>query len=92
MGLWLKILWVRYQELIPQVRGQLEAVTKEFAQGSRKTDLDGCLSVMNSELRKAEDGLTQYDSWSADPVAITLRVKVDNLQQARVVLVALKGG
>jgi len=92
MGLWLKILWVKYKELIPQVREQLEVVTKEFAQGSRKTDLDGCLSVMDSELRKAEDAVTQYGSLSTDPAAVTLRTKIYDLRQARVVLVALKGG
>jgi len=91
MGLWLKILWLKYRELIPQVREQLEAVTKEFAQGTRKTDLDACLSVMDSELRKAEDALAQYDSRSTDPAAIALRTEIDNLQQARVALVALKG-
>jgi len=92
MGLWLKILWVKYKELTPQVREQLEAVTKEFTQSSRKTDLDGCLSVMGSELRKAEDAMTQYDSWSINPAAIALRTKIDDLRQARVALAALMGG
>ena len=91
MGLWLKILWVKYKELIPQVREQLETATKEFAQGSRKTELDACLSVMDSELRKAKDALIKYDSWPANPAAIALKTKIDNLQQARAALVALKG-
>ena len=91
MGLWLKILWVKYKELIPRVQEQLETVTKEVAQGSRRADLDACLLVMNSELKKAEDALIRYDSWSTDPDAIALRTKINNLQQARVALVALKG-
>ena len=91
MGLWLKILWLEYKDLIPRVREQLEMVTKEFAQGGRRVDLDTCLLVMDSESRKAEDGLTKYSSWSTDPAAIALRTKVDNLRQARVALVALKG-
>ena len=91
MVLWLAILWLKY-ELIPQVQEQLEAVTKEVAQGRRRTDLDMYLSVMDSELRKAEDALTQYNTWSTDPAAIALRTKIDNLQQARVSLVALKRG
>ena len=91
MWLWLNVLWVRYQELIPQVREQLETVTKEFAQGGRKTDLDACLSVMDSESRKAEDVLTKYSMRPTEPAAISLRTKIDGLQQARVALVALKG-
>jgi len=50
------------------------------------------LSVMDSELRKAEDTLTQYNTWSTDKAAIALRTKIDNLQQARVSLIALKRG
>ena len=92
MVLWLAILWLKYKELIPQVQEQLETVTKEVAQGRRRTDLEMYLSVMDSELRKAEDALTQYNTWSTDPAAIALRTKIDNLQQARVTLVALKRG
>jgi len=55
----LAILWLKYKELIPEVREQLETVTKEVAQ-DRRTDLDMYLSVMDSELRKAEDALTQF--------------------------------
>jgi len=92
MVLWLAILWLKYKELIPEVREQLETVTKEVAQGRRRTDLDMYLSVMDSESRKAEDALTQYDALSTDPVAIALRTKIDNLQQARASLVAFKRG
>jgi len=92
MGLWFNVLWLKYKELTPQVREQLETVTKEFAQGSRKTDLGMCLSVMDSELRKAGDALTQSNMRPTDPAAIALGTKIDNLQQARVALVALKGG
>jgi len=92
MVLWLAILWLKHKELIPEVREQLETVTKEVAQGRRRTDLDMYLSVMDSELRKAEDALTQYNTWSTDPAAIALRTKIDNLQQARASLVALKRG
>jgi len=41
------------------VQEQLETVTKEVAQGGRRTDLDMYLSVIDSELRKAEDALIQ---------------------------------
>ena len=92
MVLWLAILWLKYKELIPQVQEQLEMVTKEVAQGRRRTDLDMYLSVMDSELRKAEDALTQYNTWSTDPAALALRTKINNLQQARVSLVTLKRG
>ena len=89
---WLAILWLKYKELIPEVQEQLEAVRKEVAQGRRRTDLDMYLSVMDSELRKAKDVLTQYNTWSTNPAAITLRTKINNLQQARVLLVTLKRG
>ena len=90
--LWLMILWLKHQELIPEVRMQLETVTKEVAQGKRKTDLNMYLSVMDSELRKADDALKQYNTWSTDPAAIDLRKKIDNLQHAKVTLVAIKRG
>ena len=90
MVLWLAVLWLKYKELIPQVQEQLETVTKEVAQGRRRTDLDMYLSAMDSELGKTEDALTRYDTLSNDPAA--LRTKVDNLRQARTSLLALKGG
>ena len=92
MVLWLAILWLKYKELIPQVQEQLRTVTKEVAQGRRRTDLDKYLSVMDSEVRKAEDALMQYATWSPDPAAAALRTKIDNIQQARVTLVGLKRG
>jgi hypothetical protein len=39
---------------------------------------------MDPELRKAEDALTQYSTWSTDPAAIALKTKINNLRQARV--------
>ena len=92
MTLWMAILWLKYKDLIPRVREQLETSTKEVAQGRRRTDLEMYLSAMDSELMKAENALTQYNTWSTDPAAIALRTKIDNLQQARVTLVALKRG
>jgi len=92
MILWLAILWLKYKELIPKVQEQLETATKVVALGRRRTDLDMYMSVMDSELRKAEDALAQYNTQSTDPTAIALRAKVDNIQQARVALVGLKGG
>ena len=47
MGFWLRVLWLKYMELIPEVREQLEMVMKEFAQGSRKPNLDTCLLVID---------------------------------------------
>jgi len=87
----LAILWLKYKELIPEVWEQLETVTK-VAQGRRRTDLDMYLSVMNLKLGKTEGALTQYNTRSTDPVAIALRTKINNLQQARASLVTLKRG
>ena len=47
---------------------------------------------MDSELRKAKEALSQYNTWSTDPTVIVLRTKIINLQQGRVSLVALKRG
>ena len=90
MVLWLAILWMKYTELIPVVREQLEAATKEVAQGRRKTDLDMYLSVMDSELKKAEEKLKEYNTWSTDPDAVGLRKKMDSLKQAKEMLCSIK--
>ena len=92
MVLWLAILWLKYKVLIPDVQGQLETITKEVAQGRRRTGLNMYLDVMDSELGKVEDALTQYNTWSADSATIALRTTINNIQQARVSLVALKRG
>ena len=92
MVLWLRTLRVKYKELTAQVREQLEALTKEAAQGSRKTDLDMYLSVMDSELEKATDVLTQHDFWSVDPTAVALKTKVHDLPEARAALLAIQTG
>jgi len=92
MVLWLTILWLKYKESIPQVQEQFETVPKEVAQGRRRMDLDMYLSVMDSKLKKAEDALTRYNTWSTDPAALAPRTGIDHLQQARVSLVTLKRG
>ena len=90
MVLWLAILWMKYTELIPVVKEQLEAATKEVVQGSRKTDLDMYLSVMDVESKKAEEKLKEYNTWSTDPAAIGLRKKIDCLKQAKEMLSSIK--
>ncbi|KAF9790540.1 hypothetical protein BJ322DRAFT_1037101, partial [Thelephora terrestris] len=91
MVLWLAILWFKHNELIPEVREQLEAVTKEVAR-SRRTDLDTYLSLMDSELAKAESALAKHTAWSVDPAAVALRTKIDNLRRAKVALLAVERG
>jgi len=83
MMVWLALLWLKYKELIPGMRKQLETVIEKVAQG-RRMDLDW-------KLRNAKDVLTQYNIWSTDTVTIALRMKVDSLYQARDSLDALKG-
>ena len=92
VSLWMKILWLKYKELVPAVKQQLERVTKDVAQGRRRADLETYQTAIESELTKAEHALTQYTTWSVDPVAITLRTKIENLQHAKYALVALKRG
>ena len=88
--LWLALLWVKYTELVPVVREQLEAASKEVAQGSRKSDLDMYLAVMDSELKKAGEKLKEHNSWSTDHAAIELRKKIDCLRQSKEILSAIK--
>ena len=76
---WLKILWLKYNELVPEVRVRLETTTKEIGQGRRRTDLDKYLDVIDSELEKAKD-------------ADVRQTKIDNLQAAKHALVGLKRG
>jgi len=92
MTLWMKILWMKYKELAPGVQKQLERVTKDVAQGRRRGDLETYQSAIEAELMKAENALTQYNTWSTEPTAIALRTKIENLQSAKFVLVSLKRG
>ena len=90
--LWLAILWQKYGELIPQVQAQSVAVIKGVAQGEKRKDLDISLSTIDSGLRKAEEVLIQHGTWSTDSATVTLRTKIENLQQAKSALVNLKRG
>jgi len=49
------------------------------------------LSVMDLELRKVKVMLTQHNVWSAEPVAITLITKIDNLQHTKASLTVSRG-
>ena len=91
-SLWLEILWLKYGELIPQVRVKLEEFTKEIGQGRRRTDRGKYPSKLDSELGEVERALMQYNTWSADPAAVALRTKIENLQEARSTLGNIKGG
>ena len=90
--LWLEILWLKYGELTTKVRTQLKDVTRDIGQGRRRMDLDKYLTTVDSESREAEEALTQYDTWTTDPKAVALKVKIESLQEARSTLVALKRG
>jgi len=90
VSLWLAILWLRYVELIPQVRAQLLEATKASAQGRSRIELEKYMSEIDSELRKAEEALMRYTTLSTDPIAIALGNKIDNLDQAKRALAPLK--
>ena len=92
MGLWMKILWLKYKELVPEVQKQLETVTKEIAQGRRRAELETYQAGIESELMKAEDALTRCTTSSTERAAVALRTKIENLQHAKHALVALKKG
>ena len=84
--LWPTILWVKYKELSPEVRKQLEQATK----AAPRSDVDMYLGAIDSQWTDAEDALTKYTTWSTDPEALVLRAKIDNLREARAFLVAVK--
>jgi hypothetical protein len=86
---WLTILWLKHKRLNTQVREELETVTKEFAQGRRRADLNTCLSTMDSELGKAEVALTKHETSPTNPDAIALKEKVSNLKEAKASLRSL---
>ena len=90
MTLWMKILWLKYKELDPTVQWQLEKATKQVAKSGRRADLEIYQAAVESELTKAEDALTQYTTWSTDAVAVALRTKIENLEEAKQALIALK--
>ena len=82
---WLKILWLRYGKLVPEVQEKLEAASKKIAQ-TRRSALDVYLSAVDSELRKAKDASEEDDTDS------TTGAKIVNLRQAKDALLAIKGG
>ena len=90
MFLWLEILCLKYNELVPEVREKLGAATKEVAMGTRRMDLDMYMSVMDSKLEQAEGALAGHNTESADPAAVALRAEIHNPHQARAALLALK--
>ena len=95
MALWFAILWYKYKELTPQVQYQLGVVAVEFAQGGG-ADLNMCLSVIDSELRRFEGGLDQLTRYcnavsiapGATSASSMVEGKVKMLQDARTALVA----
>ena len=87
--LWVEILWLKYAELVPEVQEQLEIVTKEIARNERGVDpgtsqsyIDKYLLSVGSELRKAEGALESHAIQSTEPIAVTLREKVQSLKEA----------
>jgi len=94
--LWVEILWLKYTELTPEVREQLEIITKEIAQNEREEDLgtsqsriDKYLSNTKSELGKAEGELKQHATGPTHPDVVALKKKVRDLQQAHRALDAI---
>ena len=91
-AIWLKILWLKHGELKPEVSSRLETLSKGFAQGRRRTDLEGCYLAVDLELKTAEEELTRHSTFSQDPIAVALRAKVENLQRAHNTLANIKRG
>ena len=86
----------KYTQLIPQVKEQLEVVTDEVAEAGA-TVFDMGLSVIDSQLERAEDELVQeqrilgaFSMAQTYPRNTSLRKKVNDLQQAKDALVTAK--
>ena len=98
--LWSTILWLKYGELVLEVREWLEASAKD----AQREDVDKYLSVIESELEEAEKGLEEFEkeleeaegesmvydiSSTPDQKVIVLRAKVDSLKGAKYFLKSL---
>ena len=80
--LWLEILWLKYGELNPLIREQLETATNDVLQGGGRADLEVYMAVIDLQLQQAQDLLALRDQSSVT----ALRTKIDNLRQASVSL------
>jgi hypothetical protein len=89
--IWLGLLWMKYEELTPEIREQLKEATKE-ADRSGRSGLDGYLEAVESQLERAERALMSYDVSPAHTSATALRGKIECLRQASYALLALKRG
>jgi len=83
---WAETLWLKYTELTPDVREQLEAVTKETAKKepiqhfeTSQSRIDKHLSTVRSELGRAEETLKLLPTSSVDPAYKALVDKVRSL-------------
>ena len=92
LSLWLKILWLKEKELIPEVRGKLEAITREDPHGKERADLERALESMQAELREAEEALSRYDTRSTDPDAVALRKTILDLGMGVSTLIGARWG
>ena len=92
LSLWLKILWLKEKELIPEVRGKLEAITREDPHGKERADLERALESMQAELREAEEALSRYDTRSTDPDAVALRKRILDLGMGVSTLIGARWG
>ena len=84
---WLAILWSKYELLTPDVREKLATTTSKVS----KTDLETCLSVLELELKKIEQALLKYNTWSKEAPAVALREKKSRLERAKESLMGFKG-
>ena len=85
--LWSTVLWLKYGELVLEVREWLEASEKD----GRREDVDNYLSVIESEWEEAERGLEEAEKESVgrgisptpDQKVIALKAKIDSLKGAK---------
>ena len=80
--LWSTILWLKYGELVLEVREWLEASAKD----GRREDVDKYLSVIELELEEAEKesvGHGRGISPTPDQNVIALKAKIDSLKGAK---------
>ena len=86
-ALWLRILWLKYDELTPKIQETLKEVTKS-AKGREHID-EYYLKVVES-LKEAELKRLDYPTSSNDPAAAALDRKIGSHREASKALKAIK--
>lgn len=87
---WVAILWAKYPDLSEEVTSQLEATTKEIADGPSKHYIPSYLSIVEGQAGIIWDRIGSHTSWSFGEGFARLRERHASLQFARGVLIGIQ--